>query len=179
MPLLPTSHGYLQDGALVWWSDILVIIASLQEMNEQRRMAVSYLAVLSFLFPINMEERFFYIVFIHAENLLLGLCFIDDCQFSFLFSLLLLCSFYCLINFECVSALPVCQPLLCCCVLKFCGICSLYCLSGSSLNYLAPSQICVIVGRLSRLLAANRATLARLRVCETAGMCLVPPGRGR
>lgn len=93
---------------------------------------------------------------------------------------LLSCSFYCLINFECLCVLLLRQRLLCCrCVLKFCGICSAYWLSGSSLSCLASPQVCVIVGRLSGLLAANRATLASLCVYETAGMCLVPPGRGR
>lgn len=147
-------------------------------MNEQRRKAISYLASLSLPPPINTVWRF--AVFIHAENLLLGLCFVDDClPFSCLSPLLLPCSFYCLINFECVCVLPVSQLLLFFCVLKFCGICSFYCLSGSSPNRLAPPRVCVIVGCLSGLVAANRATLARLCVYETAGMCLVPPGRGR
>lgn len=62
-----------------------------------------------------------YIVFIHAENLLLGLCFVEDClPFFCLSSLLLPCSFYCLINFECMCVLLVSQLLLCFCVSKFC-----------------------------------------------------------
>lgn len=117
-------------------------------------------------------------MFIQAENLLLG--FVED--YFFCFSLLFLrCCFSCLINFECgcvcvCVSLPAGFVLLC---LNFSGICSLSCLSGSSLNRLAQQQVCVIVGCLSGRLTANRATLARLRVYETAGMCLVPPGRER
>lgn len=73
----------------------------------------------------------------------------------------------------CVSAA------LCRCMLQFCGIYCVYWLSCSSLDHLAPSQVCVIVGCLSGPVAANWPTLAHLGVYETAGMCLVPPGRGR
>ncbi len=57
MPLLPTLHSYLQEGAVVWWSAILVIIASSKEMNEQRGKAISYLVSFSFLPPINTLRR--------------------------------------------------------------------------------------------------------------------------
>lgn len=104
-------------------------------------------------------------------------------QLPFFLSVLLFLFFSFLINVEsvcvCLCVLLACQLLLCCSVLKFCRICSAYWLSCSSLNCLAPKQVCVIVGFLSGLLAASWATLASLRVYETAGMCLVPPGRGR
>lgn len=70
-PLLPTSHGYFQEAAVVWWSDILVITDSLQEMNKLRGKAISYLASLSFL-SYKHSEQTCCIVFIHAENLLLS-----------------------------------------------------------------------------------------------------------
>lgn len=50
-----------------------------------------------------------YIVFIHAENLLLHLCFVDVClPFFCLSSLSLLCSSNCSINFESVCVCAAC-----------------------------------------------------------------------
>lgn len=92
-------------------------------------------------------------------------------QLPFFLSVLLFLFFSFLINVErvcvCLCVLLACQLLLCCSVLKFCRICSAYWLSCSSLNCLAPKQVCVIVGFLSGLLAASWATLASLRVYET------------
>lgn len=130
------------------------------------------------------REEICYIVFIQAENRLLGICFLDHfCSFLSFFAFVAR-SFYLSSSDKsqraCVCVCVAClSAALYCCILQFCGICSVYWLSGTSLDDLAPPQVCVIVGRLSGLLAANWATLAHLRVYETAGMCLVPPGRGR
>lgn len=79
MQLLPTLHGYLQESAVVWWSAVLVIIASLEGMNEQRGEG-NFLFGFPLLLPAyKCAVKICYIVFIHAENLLLGLRFEDDC----------------------------------------------------------------------------------------------------
>lgn len=79
------------------------------EGNERTEGKGNFLFGLLFLPPsYKYGAEMCYIVFIHAENLLLGLCFVDDCFFC-LSSLLLPCSFYCLINFESVCVLLVCQ----------------------------------------------------------------------
>lgn len=56
--------------------------------NEQTEGKGSFLFGLPFLpLPYKYSVEICYIVFIHAENLLLGLCFLDDCHFSiFLFA---------------------------------------------------------------------------------------------
>lgn len=143
-------------------------------MNKQRGKAISYLASLAFSSPSYKHSvEICYIVFIHAENLLLGLFFLlrGSC-FS---------AFTCIASFSLLSdQFWMCAAAAAALLLKFCGICCVYCLVWFLPRPFWPRQpVCVIVGRLSGLLTANRATLARLGVYETAGMCLVPPGRGR
>ena len=175
MQLLPTLHGYLQESAVVWWSAILVIIASLEGMNEQRGEG-NFLFGSPLLLPAyKCAVKICYIVFIHAENLLLGPSLwrrLFAIFLSFLRFCCLVLSIVWLILNVCVCAARLSAA--------FVPLCfkvpwDLFSFAAC----LTLPQVCVIVGRLAGALAANRATLARLCVYETAGMCSVPPGRGR
>lgn len=84
--------------------------------NEQKEAKGNFLFAHPFLLPsYKWDVEICYIVFIHAENLLLGLCFKDNCHFSCLSLLSSPRSFSCLINFECVCVchFPAAFVLLC------------------------------------------------------------------
>ncbi len=86
--------------------------------NERTGRKGNFLFSFPFLHPSNKYGvKICYIVFIHAENLLLGLCFEDECLLFFCLSLVLLpCSSCCLINFECACVCVRVCVCVCVCV---------------------------------------------------------------